>query len=126
MRIPSSVPPRRATCCGRPAAELGKNDHSPGQNGRVIMKRYTRVGSSLLLFLGILTLAASLAEARVVRFVVEQRQPYAGGAEWGTSGAYERLVGPAALWVNLRDRLNAGIAGVYTAARESCGRPDFA
>ena len=90
------------------------------------MKRYTRVGSSLLLFLGILTLAASLAEARVVRFVVEQRQPYAGGAEWGTSGAYERLVGTASMEVNPRDPLNAVIVDVDKAPRNARGMVEFA
>src|SRR2546427_605111 len=125
MRTPSSVPARRATCCGRPAAELGKNDHSPGQNGRTIMKRYTWVGSSLLLFLGFLTLAASLAEARVVRFVVERQRSFAAGVAWGATGPYERLDGTAYMEVDPLDPLNAVIVNLDKAPRNARGMVEF-
>ena len=42
-----------------------------------------------------LSLSVSLAEARVVRFVVEERLSFASGMEWGTAGPYERLKGTA-------------------------------
>src|SRR6266567_2353454 len=47
-----------------------------------------------------LSLSVSLAEARVVRFVVEERLPFASGVEWGTAGAYERLKGTAYMEVD--------------------------
>jgi hypothetical protein len=52
-------------------------------------------------------LVAQIAEARVVRFVVESREPFAGGAPWSQTGAYERLTGTAYIEVDPRDPLNA-------------------
>jgi Alpha/beta hydrolase domain len=65
------------------------------------------------------------SEARVVRFVVEQQESYAGGAEWGTSGAYERLVGTAYIEVDPRDPLNAGIVNLDKAPRNDRGMVEF-
>jgi hypothetical protein len=65
------------------------------------------------------------SEARVVRFVVEQQESYAGGAEWGTSGAYERLVGTAYMEVDPRDPLNAGIVNLDKAPRNDRGMVEF-
>jgi hypothetical protein len=65
------------------------------------------------------------SEARVVRFVVEQQESYAGGAEWGTSGAYERLVGTAYIEVDPRDPLNAGIVNLGRAPRNDRGMVEF-
>lgn len=45
-----------------------------------------RVAATLLLI-------AAAADARVVRLVIDSRQPLAGGREYGPAGAYERLVG---------------------------------
>jgi hypothetical protein len=47
--------------------------------------------------------AAQPSEARVVKFVVEQRSPFVGGAEWGNAGPYEMLRGTAHLAVDPRD-----------------------
>jgi hypothetical protein len=41
-----------------------------------------------------------VSEARVVRLVIEQRELFAGGVEWGASRAYERLRGTAYLEVD--------------------------
>jgi hypothetical protein len=63
--------------------------------------------------------------ARVVRFVVEQRTPFAGGTTWGEAGAYERLVGTAYMEVDPRRRLNAGIQDIDKAPRNARGMVEF-
>jgi hypothetical protein len=65
------------------------------------------------------------SEARVVRFVVEQQRSFADGAEWGTSGAYERLDGTAYMEVDPRDPLNAGIVNLDKAPRNDRGMVEF-
>ena len=76
-----------------------------------------------VLALGVLMAAAvpGTSEARLVRFVVEQREPFAGGAAWGTTGPYERLVGTAHLEVDPRDPLNAVIVDLDKAPRNARG-----
>ena len=76
------------------------------------------------LVIGVLALPAAL-EARVVRFVVEQRTPFAGGAEWGQAGPYERLVGTAYLEVDPNDPLNAVIVDLELAPRNARGLVEF-
>jgi hypothetical protein len=66
-----------------------------------------------------------VCEARVVRFVVEQRTPFAGGVEWGNSGAYERLAGTAYLEVDPADPLNSVIVDIENAPRNARGRVEF-
>src|SRR5262245_28158676 len=85
------------------------------------------IRGSVLLMTGVLfaTAAPGTGEARVVRFVVEQRQPFAGGVEWGSSGAYERLVGRAFLEVDPRDPLNALIVDLDKAPRNAGGKVEF-
>src|SRR6266567_2418456 len=72
-----------------------------------------------------LSLSVSLAEARVVRFVVEERLPFASGAEWGTAGAYERLKGTAYMEVDPSDPLNAVIVNLDKAPRNVSGMVEF-
>src|SRR5689334_18880719 len=69
--------------------------------------------------------AASVADARVVRFVVEQRRPFADGKAFGTIGPYERLDGTAYLEVDPRDPLNAAIVDVDKAPRNAHGMVEF-
>ncbi len=88
--------------------------------------RVTR--SFVLLTIGVLvaTMVPRTSEARVVRFVIEQRQPFAEGVEWGTSGAYERrLVGTAYLEVDPGDPLNALIVDLDKAPRNARGKVEF-
>ena len=56
--------------------------------------------------------AALVAESRVTRFVVEDRQPYAGGESFGTSGPFERLTGTAYMEVDPHHPLNAVIVNL--------------
>ena len=64
-------------------------------------------------------------EAKVVRFVVEQRQVLADGVAWGTSGAYERLRGTAYMEVDPRDPLNAVIVDLDKAPRNERRMVEF-
>src|SRR2546425_1775576 len=65
------------------------------------------------------------SEARVVRFVVEERLSFAGGMEWGTTGAYERLDGTAYMEVDPHDPLNAVIVNLDKAPRNARGMVEF-
>src|SRR5713101_10210845 len=83
--------------------------------------------SSVVLTAGFLLAAAAprASEARVVGFVVEQRQLLAGGVAWGTSGPYERLVGTAHMEVDPRDPLNAVIVDLDNAPKNPRGMVEF-
>src|SRR5215510_9839160 len=65
------------------------------------------------------------AEAKLVRLVVEHREPFAGGVEWGPAGAYERLTGTAYFEVDPLDPLNAVIVDLDNAPLNSRGRVEF-
>ena len=80
------------------------------------------VGLALVLVLG---LCASLAEARVVRFVVEQRRVFADGMAFGTVGPYERLDGTVYMEVDPADPLNALIVNLDKAPRNARGLVEF-
>jgi hypothetical protein len=65
------------------------------------------------------------SQSGVVRFVVEQRRSFAGGMEWGSSGAYERLDGRAYMEVDPRDPLNAVIVNLDKAPKNAQGMVEF-
>ena len=71
------------------------------------------------------SLFASLAEARVVRFVVEQRRVFADGMTFGTVGTYERLDGRVYMEVDPADPLNAVIVNLDKAPRNARNRVEF-
>jgi len=71
------------------------------------------------------TLAPWLSEARVVRFVVEQKRPLAEGTSFGSAGAYERLDGTAYFEVDPKDPLNAIIVNLDKAPRNARGMVEF-
>jgi len=77
----------------------------------------------------LLALATSLApwpsEARVVRFVVEQKRPLAEGTSFGSGGAYERLDGTAYFEVDPKDPLNAVIVNLDKAPRNARSMVEF-
>ena len=81
------------------------------------------VGASVLI--GSNVCATIVADARVTRFVVEQRQPYAGGAQFGDVGTFERLLGTASLEVDPTDPLNAVIVNLDKAPRNARGMVEF-
>ena len=73
----------------------------------------------------ILLAAPSVADARLVKLVVEQREVFADGASWGTAGPYERLVGTAHFEVDPRDPLNAVIVDLDKSPRNARGAVEF-
>jgi alpha/beta hydrolase family protein len=80
--------------------------------------------SSMLLAL-LVMLAPSWSEARVIRFVVEQKRPLADGNPFGTAGPYERLDGTAYFEVDPKDPLNAVIVNLDKAPRNARGMVEF-
>jgi hypothetical protein len=80
---------------------------------------------SVLLAGALSVLVPTAGEARVVQFVVEHRESFAGGAAWGNAGPYERLFGTAFMEVDPRDPLNAGIVGLDKAPRNARGMVEF-
>jgi hypothetical protein len=79
----------------------------------------------LLIAIVLAALTPRVADARVVRFVIEQREPFADGAAWGSTGPYERLVGTAYMEVDPRDPLNAVILDVDKAPKNARGAVAF-
>src|SRR4029434_4349191 len=69
-----------------------------------------RMGFALVAPLALIAiLPAQSADARVSRFVVEQKRQFAAGINFGSVGPYERLDGTAYMEVDPRDSLNAVI-----------------
>jgi len=83
--------------------------------------------SSIFLTIGffLATVMPRASEARVVRFMVEQRRLFNNGSSWGSSGPYERLDGTAYMEVNPRDPLNAVIVNLDKAPRNDRGMVEF-
>ena len=91
------------------------------------MRVRSSLKGSLSVAVGLLSAAAipRSAEARVTRFVVEGRVPFAVGTEWGTAGPYERLKGTAYMEVDPHDPLNAIIVNLDKAPRNARGMVEF-
>jgi len=77
-------------------------------------------GAALLAALGVVP-----AEARVVAVRIDRTEPFADGAAFGASGAYERVVGVARGEVDPRDRANAGIVNLDRAPRNARGLVEY-
>ncbi len=88
------------------------------------MFRVARAAVIVSLGLSAAGLARS-ADARVVRFVVESRTPFAEGVSFGSTGPYERLVGVAHHEVDPRDPLNRVITDIDKAPRNRRGMVEF-
>lgn len=65
------------------------------------------------------------ADARVTRFIVESRVPFAEGTSFGSAGPYERLTGFAYHEVDPRDPLNSVITDIDKAPRNARGMVEF-
>jgi hypothetical protein len=82
--------------------------------------------SMLLAVVAVILLAvAPGAEARVVRFVVEQSRPFADGQSFGSVGAYVRLDGTVVIEVDPRDPLDAIIVNLDKAPKNGRGMVEF-
>jgi hypothetical protein len=75
--------------------------------------------------LALILSVSQLTQARVTRFVVEDRVVVANGRDWGRSGPYERLKGRAYMEVDPRDPLNAVIFNLDKAPRNARGLVEF-
>ena len=69
--------------------------------------------------------AAAASEARVVRFVVEQRRPVLDGKNFGDAGPYERIDGTVYFEIDPREPLNAQIVNLDKAPRTPSGMVGF-
>jgi hypothetical protein len=76
------------------------------------------------LLFGLLTLTG-VAEARVTRLVIEQRQLFAGGKSWGAAGPYEHLSGTAWFEVDPANPHNRVIFNLDRAPRNAKGLVEF-
>src|SRR5712691_872146 len=108
---------------GRPSATVGCTSARSVKRKECPMRFQSSLKGSLSVAIGLLSVAAipRSAEARVTRFVVEERVPFAVGVEWGTAGPYERLKGTAYMEVDPRDPLNAVIVNLDKAPRNAAG-----
>src|SRR5438309_7467615 len=88
-------------------------------------KKMSRMKLLLLLLATLMCLPPYRANARVVRFVVEQRTILANGMNWGNAGPYERLNGTAHMEVDPKDPLNSVIVNLDKAPRNARGMVEF-
>jgi hypothetical protein len=79
----------------------------------------------LLLAALVLLVQAAIADARVVKLVVEKTRPFADGKSFGDTGPYERLDGTVYLEVDPRDPRNAVIVNLDKAPRNARGMVEF-
>lgn len=80
---------------------------------------------TLILSVLVMSLMPWPCDARVVRFVVEQKRMLAGGMSFGDVGPYERLDGTAYFEVDPKDPLNAVIVNLDKAPRNARGMVEF-
>ena len=89
------------------------------------MRAYVRTRAIGGITIALTLLLSAGAEARVVHFVVDDRQSYAGGAEFGTSGPFERVLGTAYMEADPADPLNAIIVNLDKAPKNAGGMVEF-
>jgi hypothetical protein len=70
-------------------------------------------------------LVVSTSQAAVVRFEVTRREPFAKGETFGSTGAYERIIGRVYFEVDPALRQNAEIVDLSLAPRNSRGQVEF-
>jgi hypothetical protein len=66
-----------------------------------------------------------LANAAITKIVIEKREPFAAGHEFGISGAYEKLVGKAYGEVDPKEKHNKIIVNLDKAPRNRRGRVEY-
>ena len=77
------------------------------------------------LALAVTLCAAGAVDARLTRLEIHQREVVAGGASFGTAGAYERLSGTAYFEVDPKDPRNAVVFDLDKAPRNARGQVEF-
>lgn len=68
---------------------------------------------------------ATAAEARITQIRVETVEPFAGGASFGDTGAYEKVSGVVAGEIDPSDPRNKPIAGLDRAPRNASGQVEY-
>jgi hypothetical protein len=63
-------------------------------------RSHARWIAAAFLIMGAASFCAGDADARLTQLVITERLPFAGGAQFGTVGAYERLKGTALMEVD--------------------------
>ena len=72
-----------------------------------------------------LAVASFVASAEVTRIEITKRQPFAGGTNYGNTGAYERLTGKFHGELDPAHASNAGITDIERAPRNARGRVEY-
>ena len=70
-------------------------------------------------------LLATPAVARVTSVRIDKVEPFAGGQAFGSTGAYERVIGVAKGELDPVDPRNAGIVGLSQAPRNAIGKVEY-
>ncbi|MGE5728231.1 MAG: hypothetical protein ACM34L_06485, partial [Gemmatimonas sp.] len=80
-----------------------------------------RLLSAVALAFAASVVSPSSADARVVRVVIDSREPLAGGASFGTTGAYERITGRVFFAFDPANRHDRQIVDLSRAPRNAKG-----
>ncbi len=70
-------------------------------------------------------ICATPAMARIVGVRIDTVEPFAGGQNFGATGAYERAIGVAKGELDPADPRNAGIVGLAQAPRNAAGKVEY-
>jgi len=80
----------------------------------------------MLLVLSVLSVLFPFSSsAEIVKIVIEKREPFADGHEFGVTGAYEKLIGKAYGEVDPRKAHNKGIVNIGKAPKNARGRVEY-
>ena len=91
------------------------------RNHRLPNRRFPCCFSSLL----ILVLAPSPSAAGITKIVIEKREPFAKGHEFGITGGYEKLAGKAYGEVDPKAKHNKNIVNLAKAPKNERGRVEY-
>src|SRR2546430_11495224 len=106
------------------AMKAWKSKAQVGPRHRNCPSRAGRIAATSMITIAAACSAIS-ADARLTRLVITERLPFAGGAQFATVGAYERLKGTALLEVDPNNALNAVITDLDKAPRNARGMVEF-
>ena len=65
------------------------------------------------------------SSSEITKIVIDKREPFANGHEFGVTGAYEKLIGKAYGEVNPDTKHNKGIVNLKRAPRNERGRAEY-
>jgi Alpha/beta hydrolase domain len=80
--------------------------------------------SVITILIALFCLSAT-SSAEITKIVIEKREPFANGHEFGVTGAYEKLIGKAYGEVNPDTKHNKGIVNLKRAPRNERGRVEY-